>query len=792
MATKRFDIELIPSKSHRYLAREYIRLSKHEDSKYITSQLSNILAFGIRIGESFGDVIEIEGEENIILNFKRYLAISDKGSIKKILEICVFQGKTNLIIAFLKNQNELLANKSNQKGGNFQPKIVVSSLESYYERFGHQAFLELIVALKNNGIEIYGHSSVFNFRSLVKIAEPELKNIAADFIRSGLSLYFHKPEIESLDSLYELDPLVIEDLENSGWFERLLKEATYNINHTLKLFLSNDSNIDLNQLIDELIHFPTLLNKFIFEIFDSMMTNKVENQVVIDLSLKMLNLNKINQLSKTIFIFGIYLHLNNMPKEAKSLIENYKSEYHIDAVKKLKNTKRYDFFTSWNGIFKFIDLYHEDSKIIEALFRILDLGGIKSLFIDSSAFVYLAQNYPNTLTLDLMKKIENIKGEFSSIDLFILLKSISKFSSTEHWFEIATNYRNLLDTGHLNLAYDLSLRFNDVEIIKRACNLINENQLAIDFENSWNFDSLINQLDTESLMDVCRARLKSGLMTDNDLLTIIFNTRVNKFNLIEDLIHEMFLSGISIDWAVYNSIGKRYLYNKRYNEILSLISKFNISLHSDSIRLYIMKLISFRELDQIKAYDDLYRQISDMNLNNELQQTLGKVRQYITNFETIDNLNSLLFDFSEPSFVREAKVSQVTTRGPQRDKTLVSSLKDLYEDKCQVCTERVETPFGFMSEAAHIQGIGHPHYGPDCLGNLLILCPNHHTSFDNAGWFIQKDFQLIKTESMEIYGRLVLHPDHKLIDSCLDYQKNYAIKAKTMGKRAWKAFSVQT
>ena len=422
MATKRFDIELIPSKSHRYLAREYIRLSKHEDSNYVTSQLNNLLAFGIRIGGSFGDVIEIEGEENIILNFKRYLAISDKGSVRKILEICVFQGKTNLIIAFLKNRNELLANKSNQKRSNFQPKIGVSTLESYYERFGHQAFLELIIALRSNGIEIFGHSSVFNFQSLVRLTEPQLKNIAVDFIRSGLSLYFYKPGIESLDSLYELDPLVIEDLDHSEWFERLLKEKQYNVNRNLKLFLSNDSNINLNQLIDELMHFPTILNNFIFEIFDSMMTNKVENQIVIDLSLKILNLKKINQISKTIFIFSIYLHLNNMPEEAQSLIENYKSEYHIAAVK-LKNKRRYDFFTDWNGVFKFIDLHHEDSKIIEALFRILEIGGIKSLYMDSSAFVYLAQNYPNKITLDLMKKIENIKGEFSSIDLFILLKS---------------------------------------------------------------------------------------------------------------------------------------------------------------------------------------------------------------------------------------------------------------------------------------------------------------------------------------------------------------------------------
>ena len=264
MATKRFDIELIPSKSHRYLAREYIRLSKHEDSKYVASQLNNILSFGIRIGDSFGDVIEIEGEENIILNFKRYLAISDKGSIRKILEICVFQGKTNLIIAFLKNQNELFANKSKQKNGNTSPKIRVSSLESYYERFGHQSFLELIIALKNNGIEILGYSSVFNFQSLVRLSESQLKTIAVDFIKSGLKLYFPNSQWDSMDSLDQLDPVVVEDLELPGWYQRLLKDDLYSIYRNLKLFLANDSNITLTQLLDELINFPSILNDYIF------------------------------------------------------------------------------------------------------------------------------------------------------------------------------------------------------------------------------------------------------------------------------------------------------------------------------------------------------------------------------------------------------------------------------------------------------------------------------------------------------------------------------------------------
>ncbi|WP_160135331.1 HNH endonuclease [Halococcus salsus] len=66
-----------------------------------------------------------------------------------------------------------------------------------------------------------------------------------------------------------------------------------------------------------------------------------------------------------------------------------------------------------------------------------------------------------------------------------------------------------------------------------------------------------------------------------------------------------------------------------------------------------------------------------------------------------------------------------------RDETLVRELKELYGNECQVCGARRQkgATTGY-SEVHHIRPLGSPHEGPDERGNLLVLCPNHHSDFD--------------------------------------------------------------
>jgi 5-methylcytosine-specific restriction protein A len=66
-----------------------------------------------------------------------------------------------------------------------------------------------------------------------------------------------------------------------------------------------------------------------------------------------------------------------------------------------------------------------------------------------------------------------------------------------------------------------------------------------------------------------------------------------------------------------------------------------------------------------------------------------------------------------------------------RNQKLVSDLKKLYDNTCQLCGLRLQiSPGKYYSEIHHIKPLGQRHNGPDHKANMLCVCPNHHTLLD--------------------------------------------------------------
>lgn len=66
-----------------------------------------------------------------------------------------------------------------------------------------------------------------------------------------------------------------------------------------------------------------------------------------------------------------------------------------------------------------------------------------------------------------------------------------------------------------------------------------------------------------------------------------------------------------------------------------------------------------------------------------------------------------------------------------RDTELARRVKQLHNFECQICGLTIALPDGNRyAEAHHIQPLGQPHNGPDEVGNILCLCPNHHAELD--------------------------------------------------------------
>jgi putative restriction endonuclease len=111
-----------------------------------------------------------------------------------------------------------------------------------------------------------------------------------------------------------------------------------------------------------------------------------------------------------------------------------------------------------------------------------------------------------------------------------------------------------------------------------------------------------------------------------------------------------------------------------------------------------------------------------------------------------------------PNEKDEAKPTQrkvITSSRVVRDASKALKVKNWHKYECQVCGLAIKTRAGLYAEAAHIVPLGAPHDGPDTVHNMLCLCPNHHKMFDNGGFSVDENLNLIGIE-----GVLRLHKKH--------------------------------
>jgi putative restriction endonuclease len=101
-----------------------------------------------------------------------------------------------------------------------------------------------------------------------------------------------------------------------------------------------------------------------------------------------------------------------------------------------------------------------------------------------------------------------------------------------------------------------------------------------------------------------------------------------------------------------------------------------------------------------------------------------------------------------------------------RDTALGRQVKQMYEYHCQICEIRLEGAPGPYAEAAHIKPVGTPHNGPDILGNLLCLCPNHHVLLDYGGIAFDDDFTVLGGP-----GILSVRDDHPVRQEFVRYHR---------------------
>ena len=119
-------------------------------------------------------------------------------------------------------------------------------------------------------------------------------------------------------------------------------------------------------------------------------------------------------------------------------------------------------------------------------------------------------------------------------------------------------------------------------------------------------------------------------------------------------------------------------------------------------------------------------------------------RFHLESERSIEHLEKELSTSLKPSYQR-ADRSKTTVNRLKRNVKLSEKIKELYNHKCQVCGVSLPSPIGPIAIGAHIKPLGQPHNGPDRIENMLCLCPNHHSQFDQYSFYIDPD-------SLEIIG----------------------------------------
>jgi hypothetical protein len=108
-----------------------------------------------------------------------------------------------------------------------------------------------------------------------------------------------------------------------------------------------------------------------------------------------------------------------------------------------------------------------------------------------------------------------------------------------------------------------------------------------------------------------------------------------------------------------------------------------------------------------------------------------------------------------------------------RDSFLAHEVKSRYGSVCQVCRKAIVLSADkFYSEAHHLKPLGSPHFGPDVVGNIVVLCPNHHILFDRAVVTVSPDDFRVRHRVGGILPRntcLHVQPWHVLDRDCLEY-----------------------
>lgn len=180
---------------------------------------------------------------------------------------------------------------------------------------------------------------------------------------------------------------------------------------------------------------------------------------------------------------------------------------------------------------------------------------------------------------------------------------------------------------------------------------------------------------------------------------------------------------------------KQEVFNRFPN---SLGSKYHES-RPDSGYFVGYKVKVLEKINRDKATGFNFPRLGWLRVDNEIAATWFN-RQPTEDTNTLDDnvsddkksITELLADLNEKmKNVSPERVEKLVSATIRNDTKIINALKMATDFKCQFpsCGQRIiKKNGGFYIEVAHIKPVSQN--GQSILGNLIVLCPNHHKEFD--------------------------------------------------------------
>ncbi len=243
-----------------------------------------------------------------------------------------------------------------------------------------------------------------------------------------------------------------------------------------------------------------------------------------------------------------------------------------------------------------------------------------------------------------------------------------------------------------------------------------------------------------------------GRPIDTDSINALFHVLARKNNMIhiDSNVYGQLLVRSMILYSLVSTGGKSISQVLQFQEWNEQVKQAYNEFLSNYMRIHnkddVQKQFSLYEiltgyLNEEEAFDndDYENYENNEDKNDDTQGESLLIFDHIRYSEENDLQMEDLFGFDGISH-NNLMDKEVTIQRLVRNSKIAKSLKEHYSHRCQLCGYRLRSSNGeYMSEAHHLKPYNRKHRGDDSIKNIIILCPNCHSQFDELYYAINPE-----------------------------------------------------